>query len=351
MTLNFRPMRDGDEDAVIALWQHCDLVVPWNDPKRDLAFARSVDNAEVLVGEMLDRLVASVMVGHDGHRGWLYYVAVDPERRGRGFGRAVVTAAEEWLAARGVPKTELMIRDSNADARDFYAALGWNEEPVTVMSRRLEDAPPIGLGTIDTKVTSLEMLERPTRPALHPPPGHKIALIRAEPPTAAFYRFLYDRVGAPWTWVERRTLDDDALGAVITDPLVEIYVLYVNGAPAGYGEIDRRKGPAEVELAYFGLMPEFIGLGVGFWLLNTIIDLAWSGPCERLWVHTCDLDHPRALGLYQRAGFQPFEQYDQTLPDPRLAGLPLPIPHRSEADTTETSGDHTVTSIRGKRVE
>ncbi|NQW08617.1 MAG: GNAT family N-acetyltransferase [Alphaproteobacteria bacterium] len=221
------------------------------------------------------------------------------------------------------------------------------------MSRRIEGAPPIGLGTVDTKVTSLEMLERPVRPALHPPANHKIALIRAEPPTVAFYRFLFDRVGTPWTWVGRRWMTDDALTTIITDPAVEIYVLHVNGTPAGYGEIDRREGPAKTELTYFGLMSEFIGLGVGWWLLNTVIDLAWSGPCERLWVHTCDLDHPRALSLYQRVGFQPFEQYDETLPDPRLLGLPLPQPRHGQPEEGDVSpsGDHTVTPIRGKRVE
>lgn len=353
MTFTFRPIRDGDEDTVIALWERCNLVVPHNDPHRDLAFARAVENAEVLVGVSLDRLIATVMVGHDGHRGWLYYVAVDPDRQGRGFGSAVVNAAEAWLSERGVPKAQLMIRDTNTKVRDFYTALGWTEEPRIVMSHRPEGCLPIGLGTIETKVTALEMLERPTRPALHPPPGRKITLIRAEPPTVAFYRFLFDRVGASWTWVGRRSLNDDALTEIITDPAVEIYVLHVNGTPAGYGEIDRREGPAKTELTYFGLMPEFIGIGVGWWLLNTVIDLAWSGPCERLWVHTCDLDHPRALGLYQRAGFRPFEQYDETISDPRLLGLPLPQPrHGKPKDGTATpSEDHTVTPIRGERIK
>lgn len=325
MIAAFRPIEDADVEAVVALWRRCGLVVAWNDPHRDIAFARSTANAEVIVGVDGDAVVASAMVGHDGHRGWIYYVAADPGHRGRGLGRSAMAEAEAWLKRRGVPKGELLIRRSNESVRGFYDALGWTEEPVVVHAKRFDDAPPIGLATVETTVTALEMLERPARPAAHPPVGTPTALIRANPPTLAFYRWLYGRVGESLLWIERRLMPDAALAAAITDPAVEIYVLHVGGVPAGYGEIDRRQGDDAVELAYFGLLPEFIGRGYGGYLLNTIVDLAWSaGPCGRLWVHTCDLDHPRALGVYQKAGFQPFRQYSQTLPDPRLAGLPLP---------------------------
>lgn len=323
--LAFRPIADGDVEAVVALWQRCGLTVPWNDPQRDIAFARSVGNAEVIVGDDDGIVVATAMVGHDGHRGWVYYVAADPDRQGCGLGRAVMAEVENWLKARGVPKGELLIRRSNEKVRGFYDAVGWTEEPVVVHAKRFEDAPAIGLATVDTSVTSLEMPARPTRVAARAPSGVPTALIRANPPTVAFYRWLYDRVGAPWTWIARRMMSDEALEAVVTDPLVEVYVLHVGGVPAGYGEIDRRNGPDAIELSYFGLMPEFINRGYGRYLLDAVVDLAWSmGTCARLLVHTCDLDHPRALGTYQKAGFRPFRQHAATLPDPRLVGLPLP---------------------------
>lgn len=346
MGLDFRPIEDADVDGVVALWERCGLLVPHNDPHRDIQSARRAPDAEVLVADVLGKVVATAMVGYDGHRGWLYYVAVDPGRQRKGMGRQVVAAAEAWMRARGVPKAELMIRATNDKVRGFYDRIGWTEEPVVVMSQTFGDAPPIGLGTVDTVVTALEMLARPTRPSPHPPANTRTALIRAEPPTVSFYRYLYGTVGAEWTWVSRRLMSDDALLAEISDPRVEVYVLYVDGAPAGYGEIDRRPTNGDVELAYFGLLPDFIGRGVGRYLLDTVVDIAWTGPTERLWVHTCDLDHPRALGVYQRAGFQPFDQWVETLPDPRLAGLPLPTRRPAPSDAVSVSGNDTVTPIR-----
>ena len=345
MTADFRPVRDDDVAAVVDLWRRCGLLVAWNDPHRDIAFARSVANAEVIVGDDGGAIVASVMVGHDGHRGWIYYVATDPERRGRGLGRAVMAEAEAWLKRRGVPKGELLIRRSNDSVRGFYDAIGWTEEPVVVHAKRFDDAPAIGLATIETVVTALEMLERPARPSAAMPAGLPSALIRANPPTVRYYRWLYESVGTPWTWSARRWLSDAEVAAAITDTAVEIYVLHVGGVPAGYGEIDRRNGPDAVELGYFGLTPEFIGRGYGRYLLDAVIDLAWSaGPCARLWVGTCDLDHPRALGVYQKAGFQPFRQTVETIRDPRLVGLPLP--ERRIPESARGDGDSaTVTSF------
>lgn len=330
MSAAFRPATDEDVVPIIDLWTRAGLVVPHNDPARDIAFARSVDNAEVLVAVETDRMVAAGMVGHDGHRGWVYYIGVDPDHGSRGVGRALMSACEAWLSGRGVPKAQLMIRDTNTPVRDFYSRLGWTEEPRIVMSKRLEDGLPIGLGTVETTVTSLEIAARPTRVAKHAPSGVRLSLMRAAPPSVGFYRWLYEEVGRDWVWVSRRLISDEALREIIEDPLVEIYVLYLDGTPAGFGEIDRRKGPSSVELAYFGLMPHAIGRGVGRYFIDAMVDLAWMKETERLWVHTCDLDHPRALGMYQRAGFRPFEQYTETLPDPRLAGLPLPI--RGHAD-------------------
>ena len=136
--LTIRPFEAGDRAAVIALWRGCGLVVAHNDPETDIDRAAGRANSDVLVGVTADgRVAASVMVGEDGHRGWLYYVAVAADARGRGHGRAIVAAAEAWLRARGIPKAQLLIRDTNAAVRDFYAGLGWDESPRIVMERRL----------------------------------------------------------------------------------------------------------------------------------------------------------------------------------------------------------------------
>ncbi|MDP6788747.1 MAG: GNAT family N-acetyltransferase [Rhodospirillales bacterium] len=173
-------------------------------------------------------------------------------------------------------------------------------------------------GKLETRITYLEMTEPPSTPAA-PIPALKLAMLRAEQPSVAFYRFLYNTVGEPWLWWERRQLSDDALSAIIGDPLVEIYVLYVGGVPAGFSELDRRRKP-DIELAYFGLMEDFIGRGLGRFLLRWTIDQAWTRKPRRLWVHTCDLDHPRSLAIYQQAGFVPYRQATEIIDDPRLSG-------------------------------
>jgi GNAT superfamily N-acetyltransferase len=99
-SLSITPIEDADVTAIIALWQRCGLRRPWNDPAADIALARKVPNADVLAGRDAGRIVASVLVGHDGHRGWVYYLAVDPDRRHKGCGGAIMAAAEDWLRAR-----------------------------------------------------------------------------------------------------------------------------------------------------------------------------------------------------------------------------------------------------------
>lgn len=139
--LRIRSFRDDDLDAVVGLWHTCGLVVAHNDPARDIAFCRAAPQSELFVAEADGRLVATAMAGHDGHRGWLYYVAVPPGRRGTGLGRRIVDHAEAWLKSLGVRKVNLMIRESNLGARGFYARLGHDVEPRCVMARWLE-APP-----------------------------------------------------------------------------------------------------------------------------------------------------------------------------------------------------------------
>ncbi len=321
-----RTYRSADRDAVVGLWERCGLIVRHNDPDRDIALWRASPNGEIFVGERQGAIVATVCIGHDGHRGNPYYVAVDPEVQGQGIGRRMMRHAEAWLARLGVPKMNVMVRDTNEKVRDFYRAIGYEETPRFVLGRWLtsDGAPPTPgpheVGTIACTITYLEMTEKPTRPPAAPPHRLHVALRRAREPTVAFYRFLYNTVGAAWLWYERRAMDDAALQAIIHDEGVEIYVLYVDGVPTGFAELDRREEP-DIELAYFGLAPEFMGRGLGTFLLSSAIDTAWSYKPKRLWVHTNTLDHPSALPLYQRFGFTPYRQEQKTIPDPRVTGL------------------------------
>jgi GNAT superfamily N-acetyltransferase len=165
------------------------------------------------------------------------------------------------------------------------------------------------------------MTHRPRR-SKHAPPGERtLALLRAELPPLHFYRYLYETVGEPWLWYERRALDDDALSAIVHDPRVEVCVLYVDGCPGGYAELDARN-PSEIEVAYCGLVPEFIGQGLGLYLIECAVERAWSRDPEpsRVWVHTCTLDHPRALLAYQHAGFRAYNEEHETIDDPRETG-------------------------------
>ena len=138
-TLQIRSARDEDEPHLIALWQVCDLTRPWNNPQKDIAFARRKPASDVLVGELDGKLVASVMVGHDGHRGIVYYVAVAPHCQGRGFGHAIMKAAEEWLRERDIWKMNLLIRQGNEKVQAFYESLGYEIEPRLCMARKLID--------------------------------------------------------------------------------------------------------------------------------------------------------------------------------------------------------------------
>src|SRR2546423_3857085 len=157
------------------------------------------------------------------------------------------------------------------------------------------------MAQLDDVITYLEMKARPALPRI-PAPHVKLALIRVENCTVSFYRYLYETVGTPWLWYERRLLDDETLTAQITKDTTEIFVLYVGGVPAGYFELDAAD-PGETELAYFGLIPEFIGRRLGPFLLQAAIDRAWTPAIHPLWVHTPTFDPPPALGYYPPARF------------------------------------------------
>ena len=172
--------------------------------------------------------------------------------------------------------------------------------------RRADGAGSAGKRTVLVTVTYLEMRSPDRRSAVRGWP-ERVTVQRAERPTVSFYRYLYDTVGADWDWYERRRLSDDALAGIVHDDAVEVHVLYVRGTPAGYAELDRRV-EGEVEIAYFGLVPDYIGRGLGPALLDWALERAWSYRPRRVWLHTCSLDHPKALAVYRRAGFEVYDR-------------------------------------------
>lgn len=176
---------------------------------------------------------------------------------------------------------------------------------------------PIPSGQIATIVTSLEMRERPTP---RPMPPSDLRLVRWAAPGLTKYRALFLRVGEPWLWFSRLTMPDDEVAAIITDPGIQVFAVENRaGIEVGMLELDFRTR-ATCELAYFGLVPELAGRGHGRWLMANALALAWTGAVRRVWVHTCTLDHPSALGFYRAQGFTPYARAVETFADPRLTG-------------------------------
>jgi GNAT superfamily N-acetyltransferase len=140
--LSIKPIEEGEITEVVALWQRCGSTREWNDPAGDIALARKEANATVLLGRDDGVLVASVLVGHDGHRGWVYYVTVDPDHRFKGYGRVIMAAAEDWLRARGIAKLQLMVRGDNARVHAFYQSLGYYDQERVVFAKWLDGHEP-----------------------------------------------------------------------------------------------------------------------------------------------------------------------------------------------------------------
>ena len=168
-------------------------------------------------------------------------------------------------------------------------------------------------------------LEMTSRDQLRPAGAgaHAFDLVRVEIPCPELNRFLYAAVGARWWWYMRLSWDYARWLAYLDRPELETWIAYVSGTPAGYFELERQEGAA-VELAYFGLMPAFIGKGIGGALLTAAIARGWEMGARRVWVHTCTLDHPRALANYQARGFRIFKVEDgvEQLPDEPLQPWP-----------------------------
>ena len=136
--MDIGPLEDGEVEEVVALWERCGLTRPWNDPRADIVLARSSPTSDVLVGRRDGRIIASAMVGTDGHRGWVYYLAADPGLRRQGLGRRMMLACEAWACERGVPKIQLMVRGSNAATVGFYKALGYLQEDTVILGKRFD---------------------------------------------------------------------------------------------------------------------------------------------------------------------------------------------------------------------
>ena len=197
----------------------------------------------------------------------------------------------------------------------------------------LTAVPP---GHVAAVVTFLEMCKRP--PA-RPLPAAQLRLARWKAPAPEKYRTLFRRIGERWLWFSRLVMSDAQLTAIIHDPAVEIYaVLDPKGIEVGLIELDFRR-PPDCELAFFGLIPELAGQKLGRWMIAQVMALGWRPGIDRLWVHSCTLDHPSALGFYRAQGFEAYRREIEIFPDPRLSGhlpetaapqIPL-VPPRSRA--------------------
>jgi len=174
---------------------------------------------------------------------------------------------------------------------------------------------------VGVTVTFLRMMEAPAASPLPWPEG--MGVQRVEAPTVAFYRFLYNTVGADYVWWLRRMMPDAELAELLRRPAVSIHVLYAGGQPAGFFELEWRTA-RDINLNYFGLMPHAIGAGIGSRFLDHAVAAAWAQTPRMLTVNTCTADHPRALPNYLRAGFQAVRAMDEVWDIPVSLGMKIP---------------------------
>ena len=179
----------------------------------------------------------------------------------------------------------------------------------------LTPVPPDHLACV---VTTLEMT---ARPPLRPLPASRLRLTKWDRPSPAKYRALFARVGSPWLWYSRLAMDEAALRTIIHDPAITIFAAVdPAGIEVGMLELDYRQANA-CEISYFALISELVGNGHGRWLMGHALAYAWRPGIARVWLHTCTLDHPSALGFYRAAGFTAIARTLETFPDPRALGL------------------------------
>ena len=159
--------------------------------------------------------------------------------------------------------------------------------------------------TIPTKTYFLQMLNAPKNNTISM--SADLLVVKTQDITLSLYKYLYITVGREWLWINRLLMSDEKLQQLITSNDIEIFILYVDGIPAGFAEIDKSV-KNEVELVYFGLLKEFFGQGFGKYFLNWIIIKIWSYKPERFWLHTCENDHKAALAIYQKVGFEIYDE-------------------------------------------
>ena len=186
--------------------------------------------------------------------------------------------------------------------------------PVTIR----DEYTRLPFGRIAAVVTHLEMFAPPHLPPV--PPGTPYRLRHLSAPRLDWYRGLYRAVGENWLWFSRLTLDDAALTKLIHDPAIQVHALDFEGRDAGMLELDARRFP-DVEISFLGVIEELIGKGAGRFLMNRALEISWARSPRRVTVHTCTLDHPRALEFYLRSGFIPYARSVEIADDPRLHGL------------------------------
>jgi GNAT superfamily N-acetyltransferase len=172
-------------------------------------------------------------------------------------------------------------------------------------------------GKIAAVVTYLEMRSPP--PTGEERADSRVELRRIENPDPDWYLKLFNEIGEDLLWFGRLTIDGEDLHSLLSDPNYEVYALRADGEDAGLLELDFRI-QEECELSYFGIVPSLVGSGVGRVLMSHTIEIAWSRPIRRFWLHTCTLDHPRALPFYLRAGFTAYKREIEIADDPRLTG-------------------------------
>jgi len=167
-------------------------------------------------------------------------------------------------------------------------------------------------------VTFLEMTDPPELRMPVPPP--RVSLRAVKDPDPVAYRELFRLVGGDWLWFSRLKLTDDALLAILKDPNVDFFILDRDGEPKGILELDRRQ-PPDIELAFFGIARDLIGQGAGRFLMQSALEKVWTHKPRRFHLHTCTLDHPRALEFYTSFGFKAYKRAIEVADDPRLTGL------------------------------
>jgi GNAT superfamily N-acetyltransferase len=176
------------------------------------------------------------------------------------------------------------------------------------------EVPP---GKIAAIVTYLEM-RVPPPPKTAPAPV-EFSIRQVTKPDLQWYRSLYREIGEPWLWFSRLRMSDEELRTIVHDPGVDVFALSHMGSDSGLLEFDRRQMP-DIEVAFFGVVPSLVGKAAGPALLEHCLPLAWRHQPQRVWLHTCTLDHPNALSFYRKAGFVPYKRAIEIADDPRLTG-------------------------------